>query len=300
MNLSRPFISFFKILSFFIFTISFPSLSSAQETVIVQSIIVQPYESLFKYIKENYPNEIKRFILSEYTGKDLVRDIKNSTPSVIIAIGIDALNFVEKNFENIPIISLMIPKINSTKKNVINIPMILELDKQISIIHNTLPRTKSIGVIYSEETLPQIIKAKEIANILGLNLIAIKIQSNKDIPKILNDLKNRIDVLWLIPDFEVLTPETIEFFLLFSLENQKPIITFSQKYVYQGALMSIETDIASMGKQTAILAEQIISGKKTNNFFTALSPKISINGKIAKKLGIYFNKQSIKNAKIIE
>jgi putative ABC transport system substrate-binding protein len=280
--------------------ISHPILSFAQEPVIVQNIIIQPYEKLVKSIRENYPNEIKRFILSEYTGKDLVRDIKANNPPVIITIGIDAFKFVEKNFDNIPIISLMIPQTNSIKKDVINIPMILELEKQITIINNILHGVKSIGVIYSDDLLSQIIKAKEVANILGLNLVAYKIHSNKEIPKVLNDLKNRIDVLWIIPDFDVLTPETIEFFLLFSVENQKPIITFSSKYVYQGALMSIETDIVSMGKQTAILIEQLISGKKPNSNYFSLKPIITINGKIAKKLRINFNKLAIKEAKIIE
>lgn len=275
-------------------------LSFAQEIVIVQSNIVQPYETLIKHIKESYPNEIKRFVLSEYTGKDLVKDIKTNNPSLIITVGLDALRFVEKNFDNITIISLMIPKINSTKRNVIYIPITLELEKQILIINTTLPRIKNIGVIYSEETISQVLKAKEISNILGLNLITIKILKNKDIPKILNDLKDKIDALWLIPDFEVLTPETLEFFFLFSIESQKPLITFSSKYVYQGALMSIEADIISMGKQTALLAEQIISGKKINPYMVSINPKITINGKIAKKLGIKFNKESVKNAKVIE
>lgn len=300
MKLSRPFMSFFKCFSFYFLLLLCPILSSAQEVVIVQSFIVQPYENLVKQIKENYPNEIKRFVLSEYTGKDLIRDIKRQNPSVLIAIGIDALNFVEKNFENIPIISLMIPNTISTKKNIINIPMIFQLDKQLTIIHNMLPGTKNIGVIYSEATISQILKAKEISNILGLNLIAFKIQNNKEIPKVLNDFKNKIDVLWIIPDFEVLTPETTEFFFLFSIENQKPIITFSQKYVYQGALMSIEADTASMAKQTAVIVEQIISGKKTDSFLISINPRITINGKIAKKLGVNFNKQSIKNARVIE
>ncbi|MCX7769800.1 MAG: hypothetical protein N2202_01830 [Proteobacteria bacterium] len=292
--------SYFKFFLFFLIFCALPSFAHSVDLVIIQSTIIQPYERLVKSIKENYPDEFKRFILTEYTGKDLIGDIRDANPSIIVTIGSDALKLAEKNFENLPIISLMIPQTNTFKKNVINIPMILELERQLTIINNFMPKIRSIGIIYSESFLPQILKAKEVANILGVNLITIKIHSNKEVPKALNELKNRIDALWLIPDFDVLIPETTEFFYLFSIENQKPLLTFSSKYVYQGALMSIETDVPSMGKLTVSIIEQIIAGKKPTASMISPRPLVTINGKIAKKMGIIFNKQAIKEAKIIE
>lgn len=297
MNLSRLFRSFFK---FFLLIIFLPELAWSNTAVIVQSSIIPIYENIAKSIKDNYPDDVKRFILSEYTGKDIIKDISNSNPSVIFTIGIDALKLIEKNFEDIPIISLMIPYKINNKRNIFNIPMVLELEKQLKIIKSVLPKIKNIGIIYSEENSKDVDKLKNATELFKMEIVGTKIYNAKEIPKVLNSYKNKIDLLWIIPDINVVTSETIEFFQLFSVENQKPLITFSQKYVHSGALMSIEISPNSMGKNAVLLAEKIVKKKSIDNGDFHTTPSITFNMKIAKKLGITINKDMLKNAKIIE
>ena len=65
----------------------------------------------------------------------------------------------------------------------------------------------------------------------------------------------------VLPDITVITPETIEFLLLFSLENRIPVFTFSEKYVESGALMSIIIDAFDIGCQAGEMAKAIQAEK---------------------------------------
>jgi putative ABC transport system substrate-binding protein len=100
----------------------------------------------------------------------------------------------------------------------------------------------------------------------------------------------------------VVTPETVEILLLFSLENQIPVITFSEKYVELGALMSIGIDAFDIGVQAGEMAQEILAGRnvKVIPHADARSAVVAINIKIAKKLGINIPEDVIARAKKIE
>ena len=105
----------------------------------------------------------------------------------------------------------------------------------------------------------------------------------------------------MLPDLTVITPETIEFVLLFSLENKIPILAFSEKYVELGALMSVGIDAFDIGIQAGEMAEKILSGRDIMNarHVDARKAVISINLKVAKTLGIPIDEKIIRKARII-
>jgi len=74
----------------------------------------------------------------------------------------------------------------------------------------------------------------------------------------------------------VITPETIEIMLLFSFENHIPVLTFSEKYVELGALMSIGIDAFDMGCQAGEMANQILKGSDVSIIQNAYARKAVI------------------------
>ena len=107
--------------------------------------------------------------------------------------------------------------------------------------------------------------------------------------KSIQDMKGKIDVFWMLPDLTVITPETIEFMLLFSLENKIPVFAFSEKYVELGAFMSIGVDAFDIGIQAGEMAEKILSGGDLTNarHVDARKAVISINLKGSKEITDY-------------
>jgi putative ABC transport system substrate-binding protein len=105
----------------------------------------------------------------------------------------------------------------------------------------------------------------------------------------------------MIPDLTVITPETVEFLLLFSLENQIPLLAFSDKYVELGALLSIGIDPFDIGRQAGEMAKKILSGGDVRNVQQVDARKaiISVNLKIARKLGMNIDEKMIRKVKIV-
>jgi len=102
------------------------------------------------------------------------------------------------------------------------------------------------------------------------------------------EMKDTIDVFWMLPDLTVITPETVEFLLLFSFENKIPLFTFSEKYVEMGAFLSMDIDAFDMGRQAGEMASEILAGEDVKKIEQTYARKaiVSTNLLIARKLGI--------------
>jgi putative ABC transport system substrate-binding protein len=233
---------------------------------------------------------------------------------MVLAIGADALSKVKK-IENIPIVYLMVlnsQSVLSGEKNITGVSMNIPQEKQLTALLDALPGTNTIGLLYDPDRTGHLVKsAQDFAKKIGVKLIAKEIHSPKDAPSLIMDMKGKIDVFWMLPDITVITPETVEFMLLFSFENNIPLFTFSEKYVEMGAFMSIDIDAFDMGRQAGEMAAAIRAGKDMKDFQQAYARKaiVSTNLMIARKIGIHlamvmsseakFNEKILREARII-
>ena len=111
-------------------------------------------------------------------------------------------------------------------------------------------------------------------------------------------MQGKIDMFWMLPDTSVVTAETVESILLFSFQNKVPVFSFSSKYVKMGALASISADPFDLGAQTGeIVANKFAKGLGEDPVLVR-SRKIvlSVNRKIAEKLGIPLDNEITQNA----
>jgi putative ABC transport system substrate-binding protein len=276
---------------------------AAQKIVAVQSIGIQPYEESLNGFKNAFGNDIHRLILSEMKRGTIASRINELKPALILAIGIDALNQVSK-ITNVPIIYLMVlspPASLSTKTNLYGVRMALAPELQLRKLFNALPNAKAIGLLYNPDRAGELTdRAIEIARKNGTKIVAKGTRNPQNVPRLLQELRGQIDVLLMLPDLTVITPETVEAMLLFSLENKVPLVSFSEKYVEMGALMSIGVDAFDMGMQAGEMAQRILSGGTVNVHHTdARKAVISINSKVAKTLGISINQRTIGKVELI-
>ncbi len=288
-----------------IFFILCPGLARAgQEVVVVQSSRVQPYEEAIKGFTSVCDARIKRLIISELKNKDVAGEINKINPDLVLAIGMDALSRV-KRIKDIPVIYLMVlnPRsILSGEKNITGVSMNISQEKQLRGLLDVMPETKTVGLLYDRDRTGHLAeKARDAAGKLGVKLVAKEVRGARSVPQLIRDMKGKIDVFWMLPDVTVLTPETVEFLLLFSLEYKIPVLAFSEKYTELGALMSIGIDAFDIGSQAGEMAEKILSGKDVANVPQADARKviISINLKVARKLGISVDEKIIRKARII-
>lgn len=294
-----------KILLFITFIIFCHRLAKAgQEIVAIQSIRVAPYEEAIKGFKTVCNSKIKRLVVSELEGADVAKKVNEIRPDMVLAIGMDALSRV-KRIKNIPVVYLMVlnpQSMFSGENNITGVSMNIPPEKQLITLSKVLPDIEKIGLLYDPDRTGYFVKrARDAAGKFGIKLIAQKIHSSRDVPSLMKDMKGKADVFWMLPDITVITPETVEFLLLFSLENKMPVLTFSEKYVELGALMSIGIDAFDIGRQVGEMANEILSGKDVKDVqrVDARKAVVSINPKVARKLGINIDEKIIRKAQIV-
>lgn len=214
---------------------------------------------------------IEYSIPEELSEKDRVlEEIRIKRPDLIVTIGTKSTELVSQHIKDIPIVfsavlnpvvsgfvsSMTSPQGNLTGAS-LDVPLRIQLEKFRLIV----PHLKSVGVLYTSETEPLIQEARSISKDLGIKLVALPIQSEKDIPSLLERLKNEVDGIWAVADPLIFTPQSTQFILLFTLRNGLPLMGLTPSFVQAGALFTLAPDYKDVGRQTGEMALEIISGK---------------------------------------
>jgi putative ABC transport system substrate-binding protein len=294
-----------NILSIALFLILFQGTAEAEQRIVaVQSIGVAPYEQAVEGFKSVCGAGIKRLVISELEGADAAAEVYGIKPDIVLAIGMEALSKV-KVIKDIPIVYLMVlnPRsLLSGENNITGVSMNISADKQLRILRDALPGVKKIGLLYDQkQTGPFARSARNAAGRIGIKVVATEVHSPREVPSSLDAMGGAIDMFWMLPDLTVITPATVEHFLVFSLENKIPILTFSEKYVELGALLSIGIDAFDIGCQAGEMANAILSGRPAGSIkpVDARREVVSINLKVARKLGIQIDEKIVAKARVV-
>jgi len=278
---------------------------SAGEVLVLESVKIKPYEEAIEGFTSSCGCNTREIALSDLSERDIMREIRRSKPDMILAIGRDALLKV-KGIKDTPIMYLMIPNpgtLLSSEENIAGVSMYVSPERQLAILQEVLPDVKRVGLLYDPlKTSGFIEKFREASKGSVIKLVLKEVHSAKDVPSAIQTIiKEGIDILWMLPDTTVVTPETVEAFLGSSLENRIPLFTFSNKYLEMGAIISVSTDPVDMGKQGGEIARKILSGTKVTNLHRSDARKavLSLNLKVAKKIGITVNSEAISKAQHI-
>ncbi len=298
----------------FIFLFFYSSVEAGQRIIALQSSRVKPYEDALESFKKTAGAKVHRFYLSDLKGKNIIREVRKTKPDMIVAIGVPALKEVQ-NIRDIPIVYFMVmypETILAGENNISGVSINISQDHQLRTFILAMPYIKNIGILYDSEKTGHLVKrAKESARETGINLITKEVKSSKQVPPAIAEMADKIDAYWMFPDTTTVTPETLEFLFLFSMEKNIPVLTFSKKYVEMGALISVGIDPEDIGKQAGAMAKNILSDKRVRydqvadargtvvsvNQEAAARTIVAINQKVAGKLGVVLAKGVMEKAR---
>ena len=190
----------------------------------------------------------------------------------------------------------------SKQENITGVSMNIPPEKQLSSLQE-VHEVKRVGLLYDPAKTGYLVKkALYSAERLGIKLVIKEVHNPKEVPATLDSMRDGIDAFWMLPDTTVLTPETVESLFLFSLENRIPVLTFSDKYLELGAMISVGIDAFDIGRQAGEMAKEILSGSNIKNLPRVDAQKaiLTLNLKVAKKLGIRVNTNIVGNVRIVE
>lgn len=270
------------------------------EIAILKSSDLKAYNEAIEGFKMTAPGTS---IYAEYDlrgdlerGKQLARTVRDSTSSLVIAVGLKAALAAKLEIIDIPILYMMILdplKHHLAAANMTGVLLEIPMDRQFKVMRTFLPSLRRIGVIYNaEKTAAKLKEAESQASINEFQLHGFPVENEKEVPRQLRSLLSESEALWLIPDSTVLTDQSIRFILESAVAKRVPVVGFSSEFTRLGALLSISIDYGEVGREAGLLAKRILNGEQL-----PLRPvsvhriKITVNQKMARYLDIAIPKE---------
>jgi putative ABC transport system substrate-binding protein len=180
-------------------------------------------------------------------------------------------------------------KIAGRGKNIAGVNMNVSPGKYLSLMERlNLPNLR-VCVLYDPAQTGNMVKnIRQTALAKGIDITAKEVHNPKEVPELLTRMKGAFNLFWMIPDPTVVTPETVEFLLLFTQQSGVPVVTFAGKYVDEGALISLDINSFDLGKQAGEMANKVLDGTRVSELPDSEARKaiLRINRKVAQKLGI--------------
>jgi putative ABC transport system substrate-binding protein len=213
-------------------------------------------------VKSIAPHPFCEIDISENPGKSAaMQQIREARPDLILALGRDALLAV-RDIHDIPIIYLLVvaPEIIiEGRDNITGINLEIPPKLQFDEVGRLLPQVRRIGVIYNTAHSALEIQQARLAR-PDLQFIALHAQSSREVPALLEELRGKVDLIWLLPDLTATNPQILESYFLFSFTNKVPVLAFAEKYLKSGAAIVVTFDLEAMAEQAAGMAARIIGG----------------------------------------
>lgn len=280
-------------LRIFLLTIVVTCLAPAAgaDTVVIQGQAIRAYDDALSGFRSICPEEIRKLYLADLEGKDAEMLLREENARLVVVIGPEALKVVE-HIRNVPVLYLMVanPKqVAKGNRNMTGVAMTASPERYLDLLTRMKPRPRVVGVVYDPAKTGDLVRRAHLAaREKGLTLLAKEVNSRKEVPAALKELKGMIDVLWMIPDTTVVSPETTELLLLASPERNIPVISFSKAYVEMGALAALELDNFDQGRQAGKMANELLGGKPVLAVagVEARSTTLKVNRTVARKLGV--------------
>ncbi|HIJ91406.1 MAG: hypothetical protein OEV89_12115, partial [Desulfobulbaceae bacterium] len=191
---------------------------------------------------------------------------------------------------------LLAPSATTLPRNFLGIEMRIQPSRQLAAINKALPKVRSIGVLYNPAQSGQWVQEALLSPVASVQTMLFKkFDSQTRVPETLQELAGKIDAYWLLPDPQLTTPQVLGSLLEFSMKYRVPIISFSEKYMPQGAAVAVTFDTADMGAQAAELGARIARDglDETHATIPPRKVRVVINPPVLERLGIPYGPKGI-------
>ncbi|HEY6367918.1 MAG TPA: ABC transporter substrate-binding protein [Candidatus Binatia bacterium] len=296
---------------FIIFSLLQAGSARGGEVAVITSADVDAYKGAL----QGFKRVLRHQVVAEYdmegnleTGKKILADIQSKIkPNLILAIGPWAFQVTATQGTNIPVVYAMVlnpPSLMPTGvKNITGASMNVPVETSIRLFKQLGSQIRRVGVVFSRSKTGYLVRrATQVGREQGVEIIEREINSPKEAIQALDSWQDDLHALWILPDEIVLTPEVVQYMVLFSYRRKIPLIGLSERQAQMGALLSLSFGSSEdIGRQAGELANNILEGQPPDRlpFTMARQVKLTVNLKAAEKLGIEIPKSLLGSANSI-
>ncbi|MGL5417047.1 MAG: ABC transporter substrate-binding protein [Clostridium sp.] len=249
------------------------------------------------------------FQTAQTIGIQFVNDKKD----LIFAIATPAAQAICNSTTEIPIVFTAVTdpiaagiskEWSSSGNNTTGVSDMVPVDRQINLMLELLPNTKTVGFIYNTSeanSLAQLELVKIECEKNGVKIKPIGVTNVNEIEQNLRNGLSKIDVLYVPTDNVVASAYSLV--AKISNESKIPVFCAEEAAVFKGGLATIGINYKELGEKSAEKAFDIlINGKNPSDLKIDISENLDvvINEDVAKKLNISIPDKIKENAKLVK
>ena len=242
----------------------------------------------------------------------MIDGVVSEKPDLVFVTSTPTLQVAANKIKDIPVVFSVVadPLIAGAGKsfedhlpNVTGISTMGDFEGMIKNIKIILPRTKSIGTIFSPgeaNSVKNMSELKKYAELGGIELITVPVNSSTDVADaVLSLISQKPEIICQIVDN--LTSSSIPNIIKVCQDHKMPIFGFVTDQAEKGAVFVISRNYYQAGIDAVNLAKKIFDGQKPENipFEFVSKTDILINPKEAAKYGIVFPDEILKKEGLI-
>ncbi|MCG8316858.1 MAG: hypothetical protein MI976_26880 [Pseudomonadales bacterium] len=218
---------------------------------------------------------------------------------VIYAIGAKALGSLDYISPNKPIVFSSVLNWRRFKdhSNVYGVASEVAPQAQLTWLKHFFPEVSRVGVIFSTDNVSLINEANKVAGQLDISLVAVKAFNTASVKSQVESLLQDVDILWLISDPKVLSStESTQALFQLADAHKKPVFAYSEIFADYGAVLSVSADVATTGRQAALIAQHLLSkGRVDREVQFPAGSSITINLDRVKRYGLKLNEEALES-----
>ncbi len=222
-------------------------------------------------------------------------------PALIVTVGTEAAQSMLQEMSDTPICMILIPRATSEalvreyeqtpsapRRPITAVYIDQPFQRQLRLVRLTLPRSRSLGVVYGPLSRESEKQLKAVADTDKWDLQAVSVNRENELFGAFTRVLDSSDVLLALPDPLVYNQHTTQNILLETYRQRKPLIGYSHAYVSAGALAAVYSTPLQIGRQVGeYLAE--LRGKGGITLPAPRYPKyftVEVNQQVAQSLGL--------------
>jgi hypothetical protein len=217
---------------------------------------------------------------------------------LVVAVGVRAAEAIAGVSRRPPVLAVLVPRtwylqtgrlrLGADQHVVSAIYLDQPFDRQVRLIREALPEVRRVGIVISAE---QSWLAAELGNALRAQQLALVEQTMAADARLIRPLEAVLgdaDVLLAVPDAQVFNRNTAQSLFLTSYRYRVPVVGYSASLTRAGALVSLHSSPAQIGRQAAEWVRQALlapTSRVPGPTYPAYY-SVSINPQVARSLGI--------------
>lgn len=167
------------------------------------------------------------------------------------------------------------------------------ISTQINLIKKVLPKTKTIGILYTQSEPNSVVQKDEAKRLLeekGFTVVEKTILDSNNVKAAAESLMAEVDMVF-VPTDNIIS-STMETVKQVSIKHKVPVFGGSTEMIAVGGLYNYGTNYEELGRQTARMLVRILKGEKPENIAVELPEKLELhtNQEMADALGIDISK----------